>query len=185
MGFGDLLLIGIGLSMDAFAVAIGRGLSLQKVKPQQALTVGLYFGGFQALMPLIGYFLGSRFENLIRSFDHWCVFGLLAVIGINMIRESFGDFEKAGRSEDHQQLIVLALATSIDALAAGIGFGAMGINIGMAISVIGIITFVLSTIGVWLGHALGHKYQSRAEFVGGLVLIGIGIKTLLEHLNVI
>lgn len=179
----ELFIIALGLSMDAFAVAICKGLSVQQLKPRHALITGLYFGGFQALMPLIGYLLGVRFESFITSFDHWIAFVLLALIGLNMIKESREESECLNDAFDFKTMLPLALATSIDALAVGITFAFLQVNIAPAVSFIGVITFVLSALGVKMGHVFGSKYKSRAELAGGVILILMGIKILIEHLT--
>ena len=186
MTFFELFLIGIGLSMDAFAVAICQGLSMTRIKWGHALTVGLYFGGFQALMPFLGYLLGITFSSLITSIDHWIAFVLLAFIGFNMIREARSDEENESNDRfDFKTMLPLAVATSIDALAVGVTFAFLRVNIVPAVSFIGCITFLLSAIGLKAGNIIGAKNRSRAEFAGGLVLILMGIKILLEHLGVI
>ncbi len=179
----ELFIIAVGLSMDAFAVAICKGLSVQQLKPRHALITGLYFGGFQALMPLIGYLLGVRFESFITSFDHWIAFVLLALIGLNMIKESREESECLNDAFDFKTMLPLALATSIDALAVGVTFAFLQVNIAPAVSFIGVITFVLSALGVKMGHVFGSKYKSRAELAGGVILILMGIKILIEHLT--
>ena len=181
----ELFLIAVGLSADAFAVAVCKGLSVKKLNIKHALVTGLYFGGFQALMPLIGYWLGSRFQNLITSIDHWIAFVLLALIGFNMIKESRGEAEELNDSFKFSEMLPLAVATSIDALAVGITFAFLKVNITGAISMIGITTFVLSIAGIWLGNRFGAKYKSKAECFGGVVLILIGIKILFEHIGII
>jgi putative Mn2+ efflux pump MntP len=185
LSFIEILLIGIGLSMDAFAVSICKGLSVGEVKPKHMLISGLWFGGFQALMPLVGYALGSTFEQYIRSFDHWIAFILLAVIGGNMVKESREKCESCNEQNSSfavLTMLVLAVATSIDALAVGVTFAFLQVNIWAAIGIIGITTFVFSAAGVKIGSVFGAKYKSKAELFGGLVLIGIGIKILVEHL---
>ena len=182
----ELVLIAVGLSMDAFAVAVCKGLSVPKVKFQHTLIVGLYFGGFQALMPLIGYLLGVQFQSVITSIDHWIAFILLGLIGANMIREALSKEEEPRNSSFNvKTMLPLALATSIDALAIGVTFAFLKVQIVTAISLIGIITFVLSIVGVMIGNVFGVKYKSKAELIGGLVLIGMGVKILLEHLNIL
>jgi putative Mn2+ efflux pump MntP len=171
--------------MDAFAVSICKGLSVQKLKPKHAALVGLYFGGFQFLMPVIGWLLGSRFENLITSIDHWIAFVLLCGIGLGMIKESRGEAEKLDDDFGFKTMLLLAVATSIDALAVGISFAFLSVDIIPASILIGCTTFVLSAIGCYIGHAFGTKYKSGAELVGGIILILIGVKTLLEHLGVL
>ena len=176
----ELFIIAVGLSMDAFAVAVCKGLSVRKVSPGHALTAGLYFGGFQALMPLLGYFLGTQFESLIQSVDHWIAFALLGLIGANMIRESRSESEELNDSFGPKAMLPLAVATSIDALAVGVT-----VQIAPAVAFIGVITFALSCLGVKLGNVFGAKYKSRAELFGGIVLILMGAKILLEHLGVL
>jgi putative Mn2+ efflux pump MntP len=185
MGFWELLAIAVGLSMDAFAIAVCKGLSVRKLKIKHILTVGIYFGGFQALMPIIGYYLGEQFESMIKSFDHWIVLALLSLIGINMIRESFKSTEKLNDSFSLREMLPLAFATSIDALAVGITFAFLGVKIFSAVAFIGAVTFCLAMAGITMGNAFGAKYKSKAEFIGGIVLILMGIKILLEHLGVI
>lgn len=172
--------------MDAFAVAICKGLSVKKVGAKHILTVGIYFGGFQALMPLIGFLLGFKFERFIVSIDHWIAFVLLAVIGGGMIREALaGKDDEANDSFSFKTMLPLALATSIDALAVGISFAFLGVDIVAAAVLIGVTTFVLSGAGVVVGNVFGAKYKSKAELAGGIVLILIGLKILLEHLGVV
>lgn len=188
MGIGELLLLAIGLSMDAFAVAICKGLSVGKPKKQHYLLIGLWFGGFQALMPTIGYLLGSLFESYITSIDHWIAFGLLLLIGGNMIREALSNETDGEKNASFAPLtmLLLAIATSIDALAVGITFALLpDVNIAAAVSFIGATTFLLSAAGLKIGSVFGLRYKNKAEFVGGLILIFIGVKILLEHLGVI
>lgn len=185
MGLVDLFVIAVGLSMDAFAVAICKGLSVKKVSVKHGLIVGLYFGGFQAGMPLIGYLLGSSFAKYIETFDHWVAFVLLGIIGINMIRESREKEEALDASFGLKAMLPMAIATSIDALAVGISFAFMRVQIGWAVLFIGVTTFTLSAIGVKLGNLFGAKYKSKAELFGGIVLILLGTKILLEHLGVL
>ena len=181
----ELFLIGVGLSMDAFAVSVCKGLSVPRVRLGHALTVGLYFGGFQALMPLVGYLLGSRFQSLITSVDHWVAFVLLCFIGVNMIRESLGEDESLDASFSVLAMIPLAVATSIDALAVGITFAFLKVDILPAVALIGLTTFCLSAVGIKVGNVFGAKYRAGAERLGGIVLILLGLKILLEHLGVI
>lgn len=182
----ELFLIAIGLSMDAFAVAICKGLSLKKMSHKNAIIIGLFFGVFQAGMPLIGYFLGLQFKSFIQNIDHWISFFLLCIIGINMIKEALSIIEDAPcDSFDIKNLLILSVATSIDALAVGVTFAFLSVQITPAVIFIGVITFVLSAFGVKIGHVFGNKYKSKAEFMGGLILIGMGTKILLQHLNVI
>lgn len=187
MNIVELLLLAIGLSMDAFAVSVCKGLSTQKLKPKHYLIIGAWFGGFQALMPLIGYFLGSTFEKYITSFDHWIAFVLLAFIGGNMLKEGLSkDEESVDPSFSIKTMFVLALATSIDALAVGVTFALLpDVNIVAAVSLIGCVTFVLSAVGLKVGNIFGTKYKSKAEIAGGVILILIGLKILLEHLGII
>ncbi len=186
MGLIEILLIGVGLAMDAFAVAICKGLSMKKLDWKKAIIIALYFGGFQALMPVIGYFLGSTFGDFVVQVDHWIAFLLLGFIGGNMIKEAFDDeLEKCNDNVDFKTMVVLAIATSIDALAVGITFALLNVNIILSVLIIGIVTFILSMLGVKIGNKFGNKYQNKAEFVGGLVLILLGTKILLEHLGII
>lgn len=183
MGLIEIILIGIGLAMDAFAVSIGKGLSVSKASPKQALCVGLWFGGFQALMPLLGYLLGANFAEFVSSIDHWIAFVLLALIGGNMIREALsGDEEDVDASFSVKAMLPLAIATSIDALAVGVSMAFVGVDIVFAITLIGIETFAISIAGLYIGNFFGSRYKKRAEIFGGIVLIGIGIKVLIEHL---
>lgn len=184
----ELFLIAVGLSMDAFAVSVCKGLATRKISAKHLLTVGLWFGGFQALMPAIGYFLGSAFESYITSFDHWVAFVLLGFIGGNMIHESLSKDcnDSANDCFSIKTMFIMAVATSIDALAVGITFALLpDVNITAAVLFIGAITFVLSGIGLKVGNIFGLKYKAKAEFAGGLILILIGIKILLEHLGII
>lgn len=181
----EIFIIAVGLSMDAFAVSICKGLSVQKLKPKHMLLVGVYFGGFQALMPLLGYFLGKQFEWLITSVDHWIAFGLLVLIGANMIKESFDKSDEVNDSFSVKSMLLLAVATSIDALAVGVTFAFLDVQIVPAIAIIGTTTFVLSVIGIKVGNVFGAKFKSKAELAGGIVLVLMGIKILLEHLGVI
>lgn len=188
MNLFELFLIAVGLSMDAFAVSVCKGLSMRKISLQKALVVGLYFGIFQAGMPLIGYFLGKQFSSLITSYDHWITFILLAAIGLNMIRESRSDSDEEDKTDASlapASMLPLAVATSIDALAVGISFAFLKVPIGPAVSFIGVITLVLSMIGVKIGNVFGVRYKSRAELAGGLVLVILGLKILLEHLELL
>lgn len=186
MGFIDIFLIAVALSMDAFAVSICKGLSVKKLSAKHVLTVGVYFGGFQALMPAIGFLLGFKFESFITSIDHWIAFVLLAVIGGNMIREALSkEEEEANDDFSFKAMLPLAVATSIDALAVGISFAFLGVDIVTAALLIGVTTFILSGAGIVVGNVFGAKYKSRAELAGGVVLILIGLKILLEHLGVL
>ena len=182
----ELFVLAIGLSMDAMAVSICKGLSVPKAEKKHMLLVGLYFGGFQALMPLLGYWLGVNFQTLVESVDHWIAFVLLGIIGLNMIKESReGDVEELDDGFSVKDLLPLAIATSIDALAVGITFAFLRVQIVPAVSFIGITTFTLSAIGLILGNTLGARSKSKAELVGGIVLIGMGTKILLEHLGIL
>ena len=169
--------------MDAFAVSICKGLSMQKMNRKNALVIGLYFGGFQGIMPFLGYLLGSRFQDAIASYDHWIAFILLAVIGGNMIKESMDkELENLDSSVAFKDMVILAIATSIDALAVGVTFAFLMVQIVPAVCFIGVITFFLSVVGVKVGTIFGSRYKSKAEFVGGFILLLIGAKILVEHL---
>ena len=182
----EIIVIGIGLAMDAFAVSICKGLSMKKMNWKSAIIIALYFGVFQAGMPIIGYFLGTAFSGFVESVDHWIAFILLSIIGGNMIKESTDDeVEKRNDKVDIKTMILLAIATSIDALAVGVTFAFFEVNLLQAIMIIGIITFVLSIIGVKIGNRFGDKFQNKAELTGGIILILIGLKILLEHLEII
>ena len=180
----EILILAVGLSMDAFAVSICKGLAVKRIDMGKAGIVGLWFGGFQALMPMIGYFLGSSFSNAIQSVDHWVAFILLSLIGANMIREALSRDEDAGRdsgSLSFKTMLMLAVATSIDALAAGITFAFLDVNIVGAVSIIGCTTCIISMAGAKVGSVFGTKYKSKAELTGGVMLILLGLKILLEH----
>ena len=187
MSIPELLILAIGVSMDALAVAICKGLSIQKLKLRHALIVGLWFGVFQALMPTIGWLLGSAFTDLITSVDHWVAFVLLAIIGGNMIREALSKKEEdeVDPSLALGAMLILAVATSIDALAVGVTLALLNVKIVATVLSIGLCTFIISTIGVKIGNVFGMKFKSKAELLGGAVLILIGLKILLEHLGVI
>ena len=179
----ELLALALGLSMDAFAVSICKGLSVPKLQAKHCLICGVYFGGFQALMPLIGWALGIRFQSMITNIDHWIAFVLLAVIGANMIKESFSKEEECpDASFGFKTMLTLAVATCIDALAVGVTFAFLDVSIVPAVLLIGATTFVCSAVGVKIGNVFGNRFQSKAEFLGGLVLIAIGLKILIEHL---
>lgn len=183
MGLFDLIVIAVGLSMDAFAVSICKGLSVGKVRVKHYLSVGLWFGGFQALMPLIGYVLGKQFESLVTSIDHWIAFVLLAIIGGNMIREAVGDEEESlDTSFSFKTMLPLAVATSIDALAVGVTFAFLRVRILPAVLLIGATTFAISAGGLKIGNVFGTKYKAKAEMAGGVILILLGVKILIEHL---
>ncbi len=191
MGFLETFLIGVGLSMDAFAVAVCKGLGMKKINWRHTLIIALFFGGFQALMPLLGWALGTQFASFITPIDHWIAFGLLAFIGGKMLIDAFkgegGCDEACGCGEDEprldiKELVMLAVATSIDALAVGITFAFFGVNIWLAILIIGVTTFVLSFAGVAIGNQFGSRFEKPATIAGGVVLILIGAKILVEHL---
>ncbi len=189
MGFGELFLLAVGLSMDAFAVSVCKGLSVKKAGLKESAICGGWFGGFQGLMPLIGFLLASLFAQAIQAFDHWIAFGLLAIIGINMLKEAFGtECECCDKNADFsaKAMFVMAVATSIDALAVGISLAMAGnVNIVLAVLLIGVTTFVLSAVGVKIGNIFGNKFEKKAQIAGGLILIGLGVKILLEHLGVL
>ena len=186
MSFWELLLIAVGLSMDAFAVSVCKGLSVKKLGVKHALLAGLYFGGFQFLMPVLGYLLGYRFEALIARYDHWIAFVLLGLIGGNMIRESFSqEEENLGDDFGFRTMVLLAIATSIDALAVGVTFAFLEVAILPSAALIGVTTFLLSALGICIGHAFGARFKSGAERAGGVILILIGLKILLEHLGIL
>lgn len=179
----ELLILAAGLAMDAFAVSICKGLSARKYSKKHSVIAGLYFGGFQAGMPVIGWLLGRQFEGLIKSVDHWIAFALLTLIGANMIRESFkNEEENLNASFSPKAMLPLAVATSIDALAVGVTFAFLDVQIVPAVSVVGAVTFVFSAVGVKIGNVFGAKYKSKAELAGGIILICIGLKILIEHL---
>ena len=186
MSLAELFVIAVGLSMDAFAVAVCKGLAMRRMSWRGALIVGLYFGGFQAAMPLAGYLLGSGFSSSISSYDHWIAFVLLAIIGGNMIKDGLSvPDECPDASLDIKNMTLLAVATSIDALAVGVSFAFLQVNIVPAVSFIGVTTLVLSMIGVKVGNVFGNRYESRAEITGGVILILMGLKILLEHLGIL
>ncbi len=183
----EIALIGVGLSMDAFAVAVCKGLCMKKVDRNQALIIGLFFGGFQALMPFIGWILGTQFEQYITSVDHWIAFLLLGFIGSKMIKEALRGEDEAGFTDgakpDLKELLILAIATSIDALAVGLTFAFLKYPIMESVAIIGILTFFIAVAGVYIGNVFGSKYKKKAELAGGLILVLIGIKILIEHLS--
>ena len=188
MTLSELFIIAVGLSMDAFAVAVCKGLAVPKAKPKHMITAGIWFGGFQGLMPLIGYLLGATFEEYITKIDHWVAFVLLGLIGANMIKEALSKEEECcpDASMGAKQMFTLAVATSIDALAVGITFALLpDVNIGAAVGFIGIITFTLSALGVKIGNVFGSKFKAKAELAGGVILILMGLKILLEHLGIL
>lgn len=196
MGLAELVLLAVGLSMDAFAVSICKGLGMKKINLKVAVVLGLFFGGFQAGMPVIGWALGSQFMGIIGPIDHWIAFILLAFIGGKMLWEAFTEDEDEDEDEDEGdgedaekidlgEYLILAIATSIDALAVGISFAALSVDIMPAVSLIGITTFIFSVAGVAIGHTFGARYEKPATIVGGVVLIFIGLKILLEHLGIL
>lgn len=185
MGTLELFILALGLAMDAFAVSICKGLAIGKMRPRHAVACGLWFGGFQAGMPLVGYLLGRQFEHLIVSIDHWIAFVLLGAIGINMIREAFDEDEECNADVSPRTMLPLAVATSIDALAVGVTFAFLQVRIVPAVSFIGIVTFVFGAVGVKIGSVFGARFRRKAELTGGAVLILMGTKILLEHLGVI
>ena len=186
MGLLELFILAVGLSMDAFAVSVCKGLAMPKISVKKAVIVGIWFGGFQALMPALGYLLGSQFKDSITAVDHWIAFILLGIIGGNMIREACsGECEKENDSLDIKTMFLLAVATSIDALAVGITFAFLKVNIVAAVSFIGATTFIISAAGVKISNIFGTKYKAKAELAGGVILILLGLKILLEHLGVL
>lgn len=186
MGVVEIIIIGFSLAMDAFAVSLSKGLASGKYKIKNSIICGIWFGGFQMLMPLIGCFLGEKFASSIQAFDHWIAFILLALIGSNMLKEAFSDDEEeAGASYSIRAMFPLAVATAIDALAVGITFAFLGVNIWLAVAIIGAITFITSGLGVKIGSIFGEKYAKRAEIAGGILLILMGLKILVGHLGLI
>ena len=187
----ELFILAVGLSMDAFAVSVCKGLGMRKLNKKQALIIGLYFGGFQALMPFVGWLLGSQFQKYITSIDHWIAFILLGFIGGKMMIEAVREWNEEEVVDvmdapiDHKNMLVLAVATSIDALTVGITFAFLGTPIVEAITIIGITTMVISIAGVVVGNFFGSRYKSKAEFIGGLILVLLGLKILLEHLGIL
>lgn len=188
MGIAELCILAVGLSMDAFAVSVCKGLAMPKLSKKTMLIVGGWFGSFQALMPLVGYFLGYQFRDKITAVDHWIAFVLLVIIGANMVRESFSrddDGEEANAALDIKTMFVLAVATSIDALAIGITFAFLNVHVGWAVTFIGVTTFVIAAAGVKIGNLFGTRYKAKAELAGGIILIVLGVKILLEHLGLL
>ena len=186
MGIVELLLIAVGLSADAFAVAIGKGLAMPRLEAGQAALIALFFGGFQALMPVLGWALGAQFSQYVSAIEGWVAFGLLAFIGAKMIWDAFHEDADSDAGEFHlslRELLLLAIATSIDAFAAGVAFALLDVNIAFAAAVIGATTFALSLAGVCIGHAFGNRWERPSTVIGGIVLIAIGVKTLLESLS--
>ena len=192
MGIGELFLLAVGLSMDAFAVSVCKGLAMKKATLKAEAICGLWFGGFQALMPTIGFFLGALFADAIEAFDHWVAFALLAIIGINMLKEALEKKDESGDNPEKdanlsvKTMFLMAVATSIDALAVGISLAMVGsVNIWLAAAFIGICTCLLSALGVKIGNVFGSRYEKKAELAGGVILILLGVKILLEHLGVL
>lgn len=192
MGIGELFLLAVGLSMDAFAVSVCKGLAMKKATLKAEATCGLWFGGFQMLMPVTGFFLGSLFAEAIEAFDHWVAFGLLVIIGINMLKEALEKEDESGDDPEKdadlsvRTMFLMAVATSIDALAVGISLAMVGsVNIWLAAAFIGICTCLLSALGVRIGNVFGSRYEKKAELAGGVILILLGVKILLEHLGVL
>ena len=192
MGIGELFLLAVGLSMDAFAVSVCKGLAMKKATLKAEATCGLWFGGFQMLMPVTGFFLGSLFAEAIEAFDHWVAFGLLVIIGINMLKEALEKEDEPGDDPEKdadlsvRTMFLMAVATSIDALAVGISLAMVGsVNIWLAAAFIGICTCLLSALGVKIGNVFGSRYEKKAELAGGVILILLGVKILLEHLGVL
>ena len=189
--FLTLFLIGVGLAMDAFAVSVCKGLAMRKVNPRQAVVIGTFFGGFQALMPLIGWLLGNRFEKYIKGIDHWIAFILLGIIGGKMLVEALKEDDEEEEVKcndghlDIKEMFILAIATSIDALAVGVTFAFLDYPVAEAVTIIGVTTFIISVAGVYIGNFFGSRYNKRAEIVGGIILVLIGCKILLEHLGII
>lgn len=183
MHFTELLIIAVGVSMDAFAVSICKGLSVCKLRPGHSALTALWFGGFQALMPLLGFFLGVSFADFVSSVDHWIAFILLGIIGGNMIKESFSKDECCTVDPDFsvRTMLLMAVATSIDALAIGVSFAFLKVNIWAAVSLIGVITGLFSAAGIYIGNIFGSRYKSKAEFAGGFILAAMGLKILLDH----
>lgn len=185
MSFWELLVIAIGVSMDAFAISICKGLSVAKLEQKHLFITGIWFGGSQAIMPLLGYLLGSSFRTIVESVDHWFSFILLAIIGLNMVRESREEIEKLDDSFSAKVMFPLAIADSIDALAVGITFSFLNVKIVPAVVMIGLTTFAFSAVGVKIGNKFGAKYKSKAEMAGGIILIAMGTMILVEHLGIV
>ena len=188
MSFWEIFLLGVGLAMDAFAVSICKGLGMSKVNGKQCLVIGLFFGGFQALMPLLGGVLGSTFAGKIKAIDHWIAFIVLGYIGIKMIADAIKEWKEETKVEemdaplDIKEMFLLAIATSIDALAVGITFSFLEVAIAFACTVIGVVTFVISCGGVFVGNIFGERYKAKAQIVGGVILVVLGLRILLSHL---
>ena len=185
MNYLEITLISLGLAMDAFAVSVCKGLAMKENNIKKALIIGAYFGIFQAIMPVIGYFLGASFASLISKLDHWVAFILLVSIGLNMIKEVFSKDDEYSENTNFKEMVILAIATSIDALVCGITFASLKTNIALASISIGVITFILSVIGVVIGKKFGIKLKNKSQILGGVILILLGIKILLEHLGII
>lgn len=186
MNFSEIFLIAIAVSMDALAVSICKGLAMKKMEIKNAIKIGVYFGIFQAVMPIIGYLLGKQFEQFVQSIDHWIAFILLSFIGLEMIKESFDNGKKNQNDKlDFKTMLILSIATSIDALTIGITYAFFKVNIIQASAIIGITTFALSVIGVFIGNKFGVRFKNKAEIIGGIILILIGLKILLEHLGIL
>lgn len=185
----EFLLLGVGLAMDAFAVSICKGLAMRKVNKKQAVVIALFFGGFQAIMPIVGWFLCKGFQNYIEAFDHWIAFALLAFIGAKMIVETLSEkeedvvVEKMDPPLDMKEMLMLAIATSVDALAVGISLAALDRPIVESATIIGVVTFIISIVGVYIGNFFGNRYKKRAELAGGIILVLIGVKILCEHMG--
>lgn len=185
----EFLLLGVGLAMDAFAVSICKGLAMRKVNKKQAVVIALFFGGFQAIMPIVGWFLCKGFQNYIEAFEHWIAFALLAFIGMKMIIETLSEkeedvvVEKMDPPLDMKEMLMLAIATSIDALAVGISLAALDRPIVESATIIGVVTFIISIVGVYIGNFFGNRYKKRAELAGGIILVLIGVKILCEHMG--
>ena len=188
MSFGEIFLLGVGLAMDAFAVSICKGLGMSKVNGKQCLVIGLFFGGFQALMPFLGWFLGSTFAEKIKAIDHWIAFILLGYIGIKMISDAIKEWKEETKVEemdlplDLKEMFLLAIATSIDALAVGVTFSFLEVAVAWACTIIGVVTFFISCGGVYVGNIFGERYKAKAQIIGGVILVVLGIRILLSHL---
>ena len=179
----ELIVVAVGVSMDAFAVSVCKGLSVRKLRPRHAFSVSVWFGGFQALMPLTGYFLGVSFADMVSDFDHWIAFVLLSIIGGNMLKEAFGNEEcEVDPDFSFKTMLIMAVATSVDALAVGVSFAFLKVDIWSAVLLIGVTTAAFSGVGVVVGNMFGARYKSKAELAGGIILVLIGLKILVEHL---
>lgn len=178
----EIILMAVALAMDALAVAICKGMTIKKLTAEHTLKVGIYFGGFQAVMPIAGYYIGKTFADVIKSFDHWVVFALLAGLGVHMVIGAFKEEKEHNDDFSHKTMIVLAIATSIDALAIGVSLSVMRSNLWINVAIIGAITFIMTSLGVFIGHKFGNKLGIKAELIGGFILIGVGLRVLIEHL---